>query len=1054
MPSLPVLDPSAVRSSPSAPAARAALSEPERRVLSRELANAIEGEARFSLHDRMLYATDASLYQVEPLGVVVPASVEDAVRAAEFCAARDLPILPRGGGTSLAGQCTNRAIVIDFSSNCRRILGVDATGRTCEVEPGITVDDLNDELARWEGRGVGLFFAPDPATSRQCNIGGCIGNNAAGGRSIVYGRTSESVLAVEAGLVGHAEGGVRRARLEEGAAMRDPFVRDLTLRVARVVRDHEMLIRERFPKTIRRNAGYGLDMILAQMDAAGPRADADEILAKVNLASLLCGSEGTLAMTLGARLRLHPVPRGKGLAVIGFASLDEAIAAVPGILTTGPSAVEMLDDTIIGLARANAEYRAYVELMPAPAGGALEAILYVEYFAFGEAGAAAEELRGKFAALRGMLPAIAPTARMSEYTDAKSMLQAWKLRKAGEPLLHGMPGERKPLTFVEDNAVPVERLSEFVRRFREIVLSKGTQAAFWAHASVGVLHVRPFLSIRDERDRAIMREIAAEVADLAKSLGGVMSGEHGDGKVRGPLLERFYGPELMRAFRQIKAIFDPRNLLNPGNIVEPGPIASIVEGVRVKPEASFVDTPDVPTYFEYEDQHGFRGAVEMCNGAGVCRKKSGGTMCPSYMGTLDERHSTRGRGNALRLAITGQIGQDSTGEGDRPALDGPAWSDPATIETLDLCLSCKACKTECPSNVDIARLKAEYTAQRYRASGRVPLRARAFGHVRMLNRLASITPGLANWVNKLRPVRAVLNRVLGLSPGRSLPEFARPLAREWNRAGAVAATEREGRDATPEEAPTVAIYMDCFTGYNEPHIGLASKRVLEALGYRVKLVNPGCCGRAMISTGLLEDAIDTAEATLERLRGDILDASVRAIVVCEPSCLSAWKDDWLQLKLHTPMDLRQKLAAKSFLPEEFIEKQWQEHPKRPDVEAIRRAGGVLGEAQALVLLHGHCHQKALWGAETSAALLRRFLGDRLRVLDTGCCGMAGSFGFDAKKYDLSMKIAELSLLPAVRNAPAGSVLVAPGTSCRHQVLDGAGAHALHPIELVDRLIHR
>ncbi len=1035
---LPVLDSSALRSPPP----RAPLSELERRVISRDLANAIEGEVRFSLHDRMLYATDASLYQVEPLGVLIPASIEDAVRAAGFCADRELPILPRGGGTSLAGQCTNRAIVIDFSPNCRALRALDANARSCDVEPGITVDDLNDELAR---RGAGLFFAPDPATSRQCNIGGCIGNNAAGGRSVVYGRTSESVLAIDAGLVSHAASGITRTRLERGAASHDPFLRDLTMRIAKVVQQNERLIRERFPKTIRRNAGYGLDMVLAQMDAAGPRADADEILNSINLASLLCGSEGTLALTLGATLRLHPVPKAKGLAVIGFASLDEAIACVPAILTTGPSAVEMLDDTIINLARANAEYRAYVELMPAPTAGTLAAILYVEYFAFAAENASnpADELRQKFASLRAIVTRSAPTAKMSEYTDARSMLQAWKLRKAGEPLLHGMPGERKPLTFVEDNAVPVERLSEFVTRFRQIVRNKGTDAAFWAHASVGVLHVRPFLSIRDERDRAILQEIAVEVADLARSLGGVMSGEHGDGRVRGPLLERFYGPELMRAFREVKAIFDPRNLLNPGNIVDPGPVASIVETVRVKPEAAFVDTPQTPTYFDYEDQHGFRGAVEMCNGAGVCRKKSGGTMCPSYMGTLDERHSTRGRGNALRLAITGQIGRDSSGQGDRPAIDGPAWSDPATIQTLDLCLSCKACKSECPSNVDIARLKAEYTAQRYREAGRAPLKARVFGHVRTLNRLGSLLPGVANWINRQWPTRVVLNRALGLASRRSLPEFARPLDRAFRELPRAHASS-----TVRSERPVVALYMDCFTGYNEPRIGLASKRVLERLGYDVRLVNPGCCGRAMISTGLLEDAIETADATLEKLRREILDPRVRAIVVCEPSCLSAWKDDWLQLKLRTPMDLRRKLASKSFLPEEFVERFWNEHPLCPDAAAIKHAATGSGH----VLLHGHCHQKALWGVESSAALLRRFVGDRLRVLDTGCCGMAGSFGFDAKKFDLSMKIADLSLLPAVRGAPQGAVLVAPGTSCRHQVLDGADSHALHPIELVDQIM--
>jgi FAD/FMN-containing dehydrogenase/Fe-S oxidoreductase len=987
----------------------------------RGLASAIEGELRLGLHDRMLYATDASLYQVEPLAVVIPASTEDSLRAVEFCRQRGIPILPRGGGTSLAGQCTNRAVVVDFSARCRAILDLDIDQRRVRVEPGITVDDLNDELAR---RGTGLFFAPDPATSRQCNVGGCIGNNAAGGRSIRYGRTSENVHAVTAAILHDA---TRKVRLGPGSAAEDDFVRRLTLQVADVVRRHDALIRDRFPKTIRRNAGYGLDMILRQMDRAGPRADADAILREINLAHLLCGSEGTLAVTLEAELLLHPVPKAKGLAVIGFGDLDEAIEATVPILTTSPSAVELLDDTVLNLAAANAEYRRYVDLMPAPEGRPLKAILYVEYFA----ATGTAEIADKFSALKSLMARQAPTARMSTYTDAKPMAAAWKLRKAGEPLLHGMPGHRKPITFVEDNAVPVENLAGFVRRFRAIVQKYGTNAAFWAHASVGVLHVRPFIDIHDPADREIMLRIAVEVADLARECGGVMSGEHGDGRVRGPLLERFFGPELMGAFREIKAIFDPRNLLNPGNIVQAGPIESIVETLRVKPAAEFVHAPPVETFYDYEDQHGFEGAVEMCNGAGVCRKRSGGTMCPSYMGTLDERHSTRGRGNALRLAITGQLNRKEETTGATPTgwSEGPTgiWNDAETISTLDLCLSCKACKAECPSNVDIARLKAEYTAQRYRSTGHVPLSARVFGHVRTLNRLGSVAPSMANWFNRRAPVRWVLNRLLGLSPKRSIPGFAAPLSRGFR------APIRPG-------APTVAIFGDCFTMYNEPGIGRAAARVLSAFGYNVELIDAGCCGRSLISTGLLHDAIVSADAALEKLAPFVANGNAAAIVVCEPSCLSAIKDDWLQLRLRTPKSVREAVAARSFMVEEFLDREWDRHPAKPRVKPT----------DGTCLLHGHCHQKALW-PESSSALLRRLLGDKVKNLDTGCCGMAGSFGYTKKRYDLSMRIGELSLFPSVRATPEAAIL-APGTSCRHQIKDGTGRSAMHPIEFIASLL--
>ncbi|MGH7245160.1 MAG: FAD-binding and (Fe-S)-binding domain-containing protein [Phycisphaerales bacterium] len=1006
MTSLPVLN----SGSSSAPGARS-WSAPgipadfDRDAVSRAFASAVEGEVRFGLHDRLLYATDASLYQVEPLGVFIPASTDDAVRGVRFCLSRDLPILPRGGGTSLAGQCTNRAVVIDFSSRCDGLLETDVHAKTCRVEPGITPDDLNEKLAA-----TGLFFAPDPATSKHANVGGCIGNNAAGARSILYGRTSENLISVDACL---ADGFV--ARLEAGAASRHEHIGRLTRRVVDVVLRNRAAIRERFPKTVRRNAGYSLDLMLNQIEAS--RGDLDGI----NLAHLLAGSEGTLAVTLGAQLRLHLRPKLKGLALLSFSDLDPAIEATVPILTTGPSAVELLDDTVIDLARANIEYRKYVEIMPRPHSGELRAILYVEYY-----GNSSEELSTKFESLRRLFPSVA----MKEVTDAASMASAWKLRKAGEPLLHGVAGARKPITFIEDNAVPVEHLVEFVRRLREIVTKHGTRAAYWAHASVGVLHVRPLIDIHDEEDRRRMQAIAVEAADLAKSLGGVMSGEHGDGRVRGPLLERFYGPQLMQALRDVKEIFDPRNLLNPGNIVEPRPIEAIAEDLRIEPAGTPISIPPINTFFTYDDQHGFDGAVEMCNGSGVCRKKSGGTMCPSYMGTLDERHSTRGRGNALRLAITGQL---------TPGSAEPAWNDIETIKTLDLCLSCKACKTECPSNVDIARLKAEYTGQRFRQLGFAPLKTMLLGHFRPLARLGSFTHRISNWMNSSSVGRPLINAVMGFDARRTVPPFSPSLKRWFWRE----APHRSGR-------PTVALFGDCFTMYLDSGIGAAAMRVYEKLGYRVTLADAGCCGRTLISTGLLEDATTQIDRTIELLRPFAEDPNVRAILVIEPSCLSAIKDDWLQLKLEGSIELRRRIAAKCYLAEEFLAKEAKTHPNQ---RAIADAADSAASQTAPVILHGHCHQKALWGAESSAAALKLFAGARVRTLDTGCCGMAGSFGYSKDKYDLSMKICELTLAPAVRaakSADSNTPICAPGTSCRHQIHDATDHHASHPIELIDR----
>lgn len=1028
----------------------------DRAAISRDLANTVEGEVRFGLHDRMLYSTDASLYQVEPLGVVIPSDVDDAARAVRFCAEHGLPILPRGGGTSLAGQCVNRAVVIDLSARCRAMGEVDSAGRLISVEPGVYVEELNNELTR---RGTKLFFAPDPATVRQATIGGCIGNNAAGARSILYGRTSENLHSVDAMLttgervrLGPNFG--RDGRPGENNAAQAECVRELTERVAAVVQRLAPLVRSRWPRTVRRNAGYSLDLVLQMLEGTGAYAAAGgRGVENVNLAHLVAGSEGTLAVTLGATLKLQPTPAAKGLAVIAFASLDEAIEAVVPILVTHPSAVELLDDMVIGLARENLTARKQVALLPTLPGRPPEAVnaaLYVEYFANRDA----SELPEKFAALEALMRSRTISGgggafAMRAMTDPAEMLQVWRLRQAGEPLLHGMPGERKPITFIEDNAIPPERLAEFVTRLRQIVEAHGTRAAFWAHASVGVLHVRPLLSTRDPNDLARLREIAVQAADLARELGGVMSGEHGDGRVRGPLIERFYGREVCEGFAEVKRIFDPRGLMNPGMIVGAGEVESITATLRVDPAPARAPhtpahVPEMETYFEYKDQDGFGHAVEMCNGAGVCRKRQGGTMCPSYMALQDERHATRGRANALRLAITGQL-HEARGE----SSGGPVWNDPETLETLDLCLSCKACKAECPSNVDVARLKSEYLAQGYKAWGGAPWRAKIMANIRALNALGSRTPGLANRVNALAPVRALIGRILDVHPKRSLPEFGESLF-SWH---------ARHRRAMPEGAAIgrsrVVLFADCFCAYNEPHIGRAAIRLLEAFGYDAILPRTGCCARPAISMGLLASAIEQADATLAALAPFIDDESCKAILVLEPSCLSAFKDDWLDLRLSTPLERRKRLAAKSWLVEEFLELAWDAHPSKPTraIGGASSSGAASGSASsggassggAPMLLHAHCHQKALWGAESSAALLRRASGGALSTPDTGCCGMAGSFGYSRTRFDLSNRIGELSVFPAVR-AAAGATVVAPGTSCRHQLKDALGVRALHPVE--------
>jgi FAD/FMN-containing dehydrogenase/Fe-S oxidoreductase len=910
-----------------------------------------------------------------------------------FAASHGLPVLPRGGGTSLAGQAVNRAIVIDVSPHLDHIIDIDTVQRRASVEPGVVLDHLNEALAEH-----GLMFGPDVATAAHATIGGMIGNNSAGAHSVRFGRTVEHIHALEVVL---ADGS--RVRLDEGAATRDERVAVITRRVVEIIEPLADEIRARFPRTRRRVNGYNLDLILDQIEQSTAGT-----YDRVNLAHLLCGSEGTLGFTVEADLALVDAPNRRGLAIIAFPDVDAALASVASILETDPAAVELVDDVIIGLARDNIEHRRHVELLPRASDADVGAVLYVEHFADSD-----EAVRHR---LDSIMRSFGPDA-VRCHTDVASMDGAWKLRKAGEPLLYGLPGERKPVTFVEDAAVDPERLPQFVRRFRRIIEAHGTRAAFYAHASVGCLHVRPLVALREESDRRIMQSIVTEITDLVAEYGGALSGEHGDGRLRSHMLERFYGRAICGAFRAIKDVFDPDHRLNPGNIVDPAPMLA---QLRVRPAEEVIRYPEVDTYYRYDREQGLGGAIEMCNGNGACRKLRDGTMCPSYRATRDERHATRGRGNALRLAISGQLGSDG---------GGTIWDDSEALETLDLCLSCKACKRECPSNVDLAKLKAEYLAQHYRSKGGPPRRARAFGHIRRLNHLGSLAPILTNALGRRSLVRSLLALRYGIDPRRSLPRAGSSLYR-WMR--------RRPPSKIAVDAPRVILFPDCFTTYNEPHIGRAAVEVLEALGYRVVVPKVGCCGRAMISNGLLAEAASTCQATARDLRRICESTQAVAIVGCEPSCVSAITDDWPDLRLNHDRRTIDAIALRTMLIEQFIVERWDEHPRMPTVS---------DPVDGAVFVHGHCHQKALWGMDASVNVLRPAVAGPVEPIDAGCCGMAGAFGFTRDHFDLSMRIGELALFPAVRAQPE-ALIVAPGTSCRHQLRDALGREARHPVELL------
>ena len=979
------------------------------------------GEVRFEKHDRMLYATDASMYQVEPIGVVILNRPESAVDIVRYCRARKIPMLPRGSGTSLAGQCVNHAVIMDMSARCRGIRDIDIASRTVTVEPGVTLDQLNAALSPH-----GMMFGPDVATSSHATLGGMIGNNSAGARSILYGRTVENVVAMR---VVTAEGA--SLHLFQGSCDSDPAQNEIARRLAERVLPLADEIHKRIPNIMRHVDGYNVDILLQQLQASTPGT-----FDRVNLAQLLCGSEGTLAIMMQATLRIVPKPARTGLAILGFTSIEDALTPLMAMIHTKPSAVELIDEVVLDAARANTEYRHYVDLMPKPASGKLGAVMYVEYQGDNES-----QLNASF----DRLEAVAPGATMQRYLSPGSIATAWKLRKAGEPLLHNIPGDRKPMTFVEDTAVDPEKLLRFVKDFKAIVTRHQTTAAYYAHASVGCLHIRPLVKISDEAGRAQVIAIAVEVADLVARYGGALSGEHGDGRLRTPLMVRVLGKELCELFRQVKNIFDPLGLMNPGILMSTDNPSLIMSALRVKPNDQPVAIAKTNTFFHFHKEHGFEHAVESCNGAGLCRKtQPTGVMCPSYRATLDERHSTRGRGNALRLALSGQMNAEH--EITQP---GQAWSDVQTKATLDLCLSCKACQTECPSNVDISKMKAEFAAQEFAVRGKVPLRTRLIGGIRSANRLGSLAWPIANALLEYTPLAKFIRSMLGFHAARTVPGFG-PATHRWlartQRARQVAAqslTRATGvkRDLHSQARPTVLLFADCFTNFNETYIARHAVELLEAFGYHVVMPDAGCCGRTLISVGMLAQATRTCAQTATNLLATMQQENAVALLALEPSCLSAIKDDWLDLKMNVDAKQLNALAARSMLVEEFLDARWNEHPMRPEI----------APGNEKVIFHGHCHQKALWGSESGARLLRRLFGDRLTSLDSGCCGMAGSFGYAQHRYDLSMKIGEQSLFPAIRGAPE-AVIVAPGTSCRHQIRDGTDALPLHPIELIAKLV--
>jgi len=946
------------------------------RDLEHDLRRVVEGEVRFDKMTRLLYATDASMYQMEPIGVVIPRHAGDVQAAFEVANRQNVPILPRGGGTSLNGQTVNRAIVLDFSPHMNRVLEVNEAEGWARVEPGLVQDELNAHV-----RPLGLLFGPDTSTSNRATLGGMIGNNSGGAHSIAYGLTVEHVIELTALLAdgsrvvfGEVTPEVFRQKMQ-AAGLEGQIYRE----VARIKEQYADEIRARYPKHWRRVCGYNLDELLKDRP--------------LNMARLVVGSEGTLLTVVEAKVRLVPRPKKTALDVVHYRDIQEALESSQAILETGPYAVELTDKMILDLARGNIEQSqrmGFVQGDPA-------AILIVEY-----AGESDAEVKAKVEALEARRARERFGYASHLAYDPAEQQSIWKLRKAGLGLLLGTKGDSKPIAFIEDTAVDPKDLPEFVPRFREIMAKHGARGAYYGHCSVGCLHIRPLINLKTERGLEQVRAIAGEIFDLVLEYGGAISSEHGDGRSRSPFLERVYGPKIFQAFREFKHAFDPKNLMNPGNLVDsPG----LTEHLRSGPDYK---TWEPATLLDFSGQGGFAAAVEMCNGVGVCRKKLEGTMCPSYMATRDEEHSTRGRANALRAVLSGQV----------PASE---FRGRRLYEVMDLCLECKACKAECPSNVDMAKLKYEFLAHYYRANG-LPLRNRLFGRIETLNRLGSRLAPLSNWVAGSRLNRWLMERLVGIDRRRPLPPFVRETFTEWfnHRQAPPAGTRGE-----------VVLFHDTFVTYNAPQIGKAAVQLLERAGYAVKLVDKKCCGRPLISKGMLTEAKAHAAWNVERL----LPSAERgvAIVGLEPSCLLTLRDEYIDL---LRSDAARQVAKQSFLLEEFLERE-------------RRKGLSLpfGANGRKALLHGHCHQKALVGTGPTVAALR-WAGFDVQEMDSGCCGMAGSFGFETEHYDLSVALGNRRLVPAVKAAGPDVEVVAPGISCRQQIEHLAGRRAKHPAEVL------
>ncbi|MCV0438144.1 MAG: FAD-binding protein [Hydrogenophaga sp.] len=1000
--------------------------------LARRLAAQTRGEVLFSPADRGRYATDASIYQQMPVGVFVPRDTTDVRLALDVCRDMAVPIVPRGGGTSQCGQTVGAGLVIDHSKHMRRVLDLNVQERTATVEPGLVLDHLNAQL-----KAHGLWYPVDVSTSAQATLGGMAGNNSCGSRSVAYGNMVHNVLGAQAWLADGSlvDFGDHATASPQAKAIGD-FVRELAM-------ENADEIDARWPKVLRRVAGYNLDIFRNQNEKPYTHDGS------VNLSHLLIGSEGTLALTRSLTLRLSELPRAKVLGVVNFPTFFQAMDSAQHIVRLGEgmvsgqlTAVELVDRTMIELSLQNPAFAPTIRtaLSPHINGGKPEAVLLVEF-----SGPSKADIAPKIRELVELMGVLGLPGSVVEMVDDAPQKALWEVRKAGLNIMMSLRGDGKPVSFIEDCAVPLVHLAEYTDALTQVFRKHGSRGTWYAHASVGTLHVRPILDMRRE-GASKMRAIAEEASELVRKYKGAYSGEHGDGLCRGEWIEWQFGPRINEAFARIKQHLDPTGLFSPDRIVNPPkmddtrlmrfppgykvvPITPVLDwsawDVKADPVTEVTTAPGTGE----DPARGLAKAVEMCNNNGHCRKFDAGTMCPSYRVTRDEQHLTRGRANTLRLALSGQISGLSGAD---------ALTSEVVHDAMDLCVGCKGCKRDCPTGVDMARMKIEFL-QHYKAQ---------HGHT-LKDRLVAHLPGYARWTARLAPVLNLRNRVpllasltekwLGISARRSLPAWR--MRHFFNRAMKTAT-----REQVLAAERGVVLFVDTFNGYFESENAHAAVKVLQAAGYTVHVATKAkddgqhlCCGRTYLASGMVEQARDKAREVVQSLLPFARQGI--AIVGLEPSCLLTLRDEMLVMGLG---EAPQQIADHALLFEEFLARE----ARAGRLDALK---AKLQPVTRPVLLHGHCHQKAFDAVSPILEVLRWIPGAKPQLIESSCCGMAGSFGFDASHHDVSMQMAELSLLPAVRATP-DAIVVADGTSCRHQIHDGAQREAVHVSRLLAGLL--